>query len=576
VKTPRSPRGGTCNLAARAGRALSTACFVMGAWRRTHLWFLFVASAHCGPLSYAPSLMRHLASDEESTRHHQPVAARGSLPGQGWSYAIATALDAEAAKLFDQLFGASLASAAPASVLKADLCAPLAPGAPPLLLLAAGESPPSRRADSSADNLPPAAALAVADVWVAALSAAEHEEGTSSSGASDADVAASSAAARLDAVLERTSAAARALRAPAELEPSEAPAAPFHLLLVLADADDGGVTALKRRLDELRARDSALDHVAVSFAARPGADGSGASELLGRFARASRSDYLLHGARRVPASVGLRDATRLIGELLGVGGVTADRDAAAHCAPSSLLAMPDEWPALIGCEDARRRAHEAARKQADVLRKDVLESARNPLHDFAKRADRIGQQALRAYCGAAARWQSRSAYTLKRQALLRDTTARDVRLTRLQLAALREDAFASFQAELVLLMAAAGSYNRPAAKLRRKTAKAFEQASRAALPLSLVEGARHGPVLARRAEQTLRRRMLAEVEAHEAEAVDLPPREQDVAPAPWWKQIMVQVISTVFNLAQAYLLQYLPAKRKDLANERAMPRAPLF
>ena len=49
-----------------------------------------------------------------------------------------------------------------------------------------------------------------------------------------------------------------------------------------------------------------------------------------------------------------------------------------------------------------------------------------------------------------------------------------------------------------------------------------------------------------------------------------------MAPPPWWKQILIQVLSAGLNLAQAYLLQYLPAKRKDKADEKAMPRAPLF
>lgn len=60
------------------------------------------------------------------------------------------------------------------------------------------------------------------------------------------------------------------------------------------------------------------------------------------------------------------------------------------------------------------------------------------------------------------------------------------------------------------------------------------------------------------------------------EAADLPPREQDVGPPPWWKQLLAQAIGIVLNLAQAYVLQYLPAKRRDLADERAMPRVPLF
>ena len=70
--------------------------------------------------------------------------------------------------------------------------------------------------------------------------------------------------------------------------------------------------------------------------------------------------------------------------------------------------------------------------------------------------------------------------------------------------------------------------------------------------------------------------MNAEAGAHEEEAEALPPREQDVGPPPWYKQILAQLIGMGLKLAQAYGLQYLPAQRKDKADEKAMPRAPLF
>ena len=43
-----------------------------------------------------------------------------------------------------------------------------------------------------------------------------------------------------------------------------------------------------------------------------------------------------------------------------------------------------------------------------------------------------------------------------------------------------------------------------------------------------------------------------------------------------WKQIGAQVIGIGFNLVQAYFLQYLPARHRDRADERMMPRGPLF
>ena len=79
-----------------------------------------------------------------------------------------------------------------------------------------------------------------------------------------------------------------------------------------------------------------------------------------------------------------------------------------------------------------------------------------------------------------------------------------------------------------------------------------------------------------RACERLRKAMGEEVALHEDEAEDVPPREQDVAPPPWWKRLLAQAIGMVLNVAQAYLLQHLPAQRRDRADERAMPRAPLF
>ena len=70
--------------------------------------------------------------------------------------------------------------------------------------------------------------------------------------------------------------------------------------------------------------------------------------------------------------------------------------------------------------------------------------------------------------------------------------------------------------------------------------------------------------------------MAAEAESHEEEAEALPPREQDVGPPPWWKQILIQILGAGLNLGQAYLLQHLPARRRDRLDEQAVPRAPLF
>ncbi len=41
-------------------------------------------------------------------------------------------------------------------------------------------------------------------------------------------------------------------------------------------------------------------------------------------------------------------------------------------------------------------------------------------------------------------------------------------------------------------------------------------------------------------------------------------------------QVATQVIGAALNAAQFYLLQYLPAKRKEEKDERMRPRGPLF
>ena len=39
---------------------------------------------------------------------------------------------------------------------------------------------------------------------------------------------------------------------------------------------------------------------------------------------------------------------------------------------------------------------------------------------------------------------------------------------------------------------------------------------------------------------------------------------------------LAQIIALGLNIGQAYLLQHLPARRRDRLDEQAMPRAPLF
>ena len=262
------------------------------------------------------------------------------------------------------------------------------------------------------------------------------------------------------------------------------------------------------------------------------------------------------------------------GEASG-GGAEAEPPRTAEQLARLASAAPSEWLALVGCEGARQKACEAAAAEARELRTAIAEAARNPLDDFAPRAERLIANTLRVYDASSSRFVSRRSHAAKREAVSRAATAEALRLTRQQLSVLFEDALATFRAELVLLMAAAARYDRASTRLSRKTTRRFERAVRAATPAHI--GTRpQGVALQRRCVRRLRQHLLIEAAAHEAEAAALPPREQDVGPSPWWKQLLVQAIQIVLNLAQGYLLQYLPAKRKDLADERAMPRGPLF
>ena len=127
-------------------------------------------------------------------------------------------------------------------------------------------------------------------------------------------------------------------------------------------------------------------------------------------------------------------------------------------------------------------------------------------------------------------------------------------------------------------MAQAANYKRAATALRRRVRRFDRAAKTAALPSLKEQGFDRAAIdpLDPRRHTALSARLRDEVAAHEEEAMELPPREQDVGPPPWWKQLAAQVLSMVLNVVQAYFLQYLPQRRRDLADERAMPRGPLF
>ena len=485
-------------------------------------------------------------------------------PSDGGSYAIVAALDAQAEALFDQVFGACFvataatadngaAESAKVPLLRADLCT-LARGAPALLLLAGQRGPE-----------PPVAALAVADVWVCALS--------------DEETA-------VDDALERAIAAWARLPAPG----ISSAHTPQRTLLILVPASRAGLSehALGQRLKDVCARRGmavpASEHLRLAVAPAPASDGSGGSELLSRFARPSDANFLLNGARRVPAAVSLRRVPQLVDELLGVLDVTSGLDQAVaadgthadpddiptavgvaaaaerarsgrgasahpHDAAQALLADPAEWAALVGCEEARARAREPTLAECAALRDAIEDAALNPLSDVGGRGGQLVDLGVAAYDAAAAAWEGCAARAIKRDELQRELLIEVAKIASLQLTLLQEDSMATFRSELIVLMATSASYNRAAARLTRRALRRYERAARDAIPPQLA--ARGAGRLTGRARTELRGQMLAEIESHEAEAAELPPREQDVGPPPWWKQLAAQVISIVLTSPRA-------------------------
>jgi len=198
----------------------------------------------------------------------------------------------------------------------------------------------------------------------------------------------------------------------------------------------------------------------------------------------------------------------------------------------------------------------------------------NPLDDFAPRVEAAVREAEAAYGDGASAWTGSAVSDEKRRLLRASLDDLAIELTRRQLDAVSRDAFAGFQSELAVLIATSERYDRAARRLRARTGRRFGRAASAAVPRCVA--AERTAALRREASDALGTLMSAEVQAHEAEAAELPPRETDDKPAVWWKQLLAQLLGIGLNLGQAYLLQYLPAVRKDRADEKAMPRAPLF
>lgn len=500
--------------------------------------------------SAAPTAASSLLSPSGAASLIESSSVAGAS-GSGGLAAI-SALNADASALLASLFGKYIPS--DGSVLHAALCKPCSAGAPSVLLFTGDDQHASM----------PAAALALSDVWVATIAAAEGGD----------------AAEAVDRVFEHVVDALRRLPPPPE-------AAARHQLLLISPAPlPEDVIALQERLNSLWAHQSPLDgaaqaarppRVSVRTAVCPPAatagqtsGGAGGAQLLARFVQPDAADYLFCDARRVLAGTALCDVPCLLDELHAVLGGGESRQAGA-CAGTAR----EDWPALIGCSRALAAALERADVDARDLRTQLEESRLNPLPDFAEHADRFLGSSTCMYESAAARWGTSRVYQTRLEAMRRAAHADALRLLRLHLEIVRDDALTTFRSDLALLLAecAVGAYRKQTARLVKASAKRFERRSRDAVPRALTE---QGIALAQRGSRALHRAMAVEVSTHQAEADELPPREKDVGPPPWWKQIGAQVIGIGFNLVQAYFLQYLPARHRDRADERMMPRGPLF
>ena len=258
-------------------------------------------------------------------------------PAHADTFSVVAALDSNAATTLNQLFGTCFPlHGGDDGELHADLCTPMADGAPTLLLLASDSAPLS--------------ALAVSDVWVATLPP-------------------DATAVDVDTLLTH---AANAL---AQL-PSAASDAPPRQLLIVTSSD--ALTAdsrVQQRWHELcLARATADGGVEIAGRMQVQAHSLATSgpELLARFTQPHRDDALLPaGGSGVCAAVGvaIHQVSTLIEELHSLLGARSEgarsEGAGSEGAGSEGAAMPagtppsrmavDEWPALLGCGTAAPR-----------------------------------------------------------------------------------------------------------------------------------------------------------------------------------------------------------------------------
>lgn len=237
------------------------------------------------------------------------------------------------------------------------------------------------------------------------------------------------------------------------------------------------------------------------------------------------------------------------------------------------------------CESARQQVQTAADLAWSQLKDAINVSTLNPLADFGARADAAYNSLLAAYDVDAAQWKGSEAYRVARGQLEVSMQSNMWELYTSQLRNLEVDCWMTFIADLTKLMVSSATYAKPARKLLERAAKRFDGLARAAVPTVLEAKGSDGSesscdpaTLVQERTEALRSAMAAEVESHKAEAEMLPPREMDVGPPPWWKQILAQALGMGLNIAQGVLLERLsavvPARRPPEA--ATTPPPPLW
>lgn len=540
-------------------------------------------------------------------------ALRRAHPPDGQQYTVASLLSGDS-RLLNSFFGTSFGGALTAEpAVHIDLCCPLGGAPAPMLLLLASSTVGGDDADGghSGRSPPtahlPAGASSMADVWMATLPlegegrCACAEEVCASAAAALAALGALGRAQpprhlvlliREGAMGAASSPLATGAAGAAAAALASAACADRIAQLVREAAGEAGVSSGgagdERAVGGAEAAAGTAGRsppLQLSYVLVPrGGAGSdvAARQLAAMLLQPAGGDHLprhAFGAADLP----VRLAAPVLRALLPQPRIAWRRAVPppALPRPGGPLPVPQttaEWEGLGRCLQAGQAARAEASRRAARLRDEQAEAALNPSQQFGAQLDALAEACLDGFDVATAAYEGTPAHAAARLQLRRDVAATCLSLARSQLVLLRTAAFDSFCGELVERMHASRRYAPAARRLSRATARAFQRAARSALP-SGADTRAGGLRAIGRAAAALQTQLASEIAARRAEGEQLDvecPMPGDDQPAPWYRQIYVQLVGLAFNAAQFYLLQYLPAKRRDLANERAVPRGPLF